>query len=114
MTPLSTLIQEELANLATEMVAFEETYPEEDKAQKRAVLVLKLFKESLTRIATSTLQAVELEGCCKECFVPEHDALRGPDYMISEAVGEHCAQEDCPCHLARQKQAELGEGFIGN
>ena len=38
------------------------------------------------------------DNCCKLCFVPEHDELRGPNYMIADAVPESCKDEECECH----------------
>lgn len=40
-------------------------------------------------------------SCCPKCFVPEHDELRPPEYMVSEAVPESCKDEECECHVIR-------------
>ena len=40
----------------------------------------------------------ELSKCCEKCFVPEHDVLMAPDYMVSVAVPESCYDGECECH----------------
>lgn len=91
MTSLPTLIQEELDGLANELIAFEETCPEEDKPMKRAVLVLKAVRESLTRISHATLKAVELEE--RPVWVLPHSGEKVHWYWND----------------ARERQAELGK-----
>lgn len=39
-----------------------------------------------------------IQECCRECFFPSHDVLRGPNYMIADAVPDGCKDEDCKCH----------------
>lgn len=72
------------------------------------------FKSFLEHAMREAVEAVMVEeGCCNDCFIPSHDTLRGPDYMIADAMPEGCRGEECPCHAARQAMLTKRAAFFG-
>ena len=46
------------------------------------------------------------EVCCEKCYIPAHDELMPPDYMLSDNLPEGCSNDYCACHHL----APVGEG----